>query len=86
MTFNRQTYDLSFGTAHLADPLGTLINKIIIMPTPSKRPWRFWSIQKQRIATEILMKLPAHEHWNLKIFLDRDAGLHWLQQQPGNNR
>jgi hypothetical protein len=86
-----------FLSEYLADPCGVLINKKNNYTYTFEAQLAVSNLEKikamaavvysdtTRIATEVLMKLPTHKHWNLKIFLDRDAGLNWLQQQLGNN-
>lgn len=82
-----------FVSEYLTDPCGMLINKKNHYTYTFEAQLAISNLQKikamavlvhseaARIATEMLMKLPTHKQWNLKIFLDRDTGLHWLQEQ-----
>jgi hypothetical protein len=36
---------------------------------------------RARIAAEMLMQLPTHQHWNPGIFSNREQALSWLQKQ-----
>jgi hypothetical protein len=81
----------------LANPCGTLINKKHRYTYTFEAQMAISNLEKIKamavlvysdaawIATEMLMKLPTHKQWNMKIFSDRDAGLHWLEQQLAAN-
>jgi hypothetical protein len=82
-----------FVSEFLADPCGTLINKQNRYTYTFEAQLAISNLDKikamavlvhseaARVATETLMQLPTHRHWNLRIFSDRDAGLRWLEQQ-----
>jgi hypothetical protein len=77
----------------LADPCSTLINKKNRYTYTFEAQLAISSLEKikasavvvysemSRISTDALLKLPTHLRQNVKIFSNRDAGLHWLEQQ-----
>lgn len=85
-----------FLSEFLKDPCGTLINKKNQYAYTFEAQLAISNLEKikaiavlvyseaARVATQTLMHLPTHKHWNLKIFSERDAGLHWLMLELGN--
>jgi hypothetical protein len=77
----------------LADPCGALINKKNRYTYTFEAQLAISTLEKiratavlvysdaSRISTDALLKLPTHLRQNVKIFSNRDAGLHWLEQQ-----
>lgn len=81
-----------FLSEFVAEPCGILINKKNQYSYTFEAQLAISNLEKieamavlayseaARVATETLMKLPTHQHWNLKIFSDRAAALRWLEQ------
>ena len=82
-----------FVSEFLADPCAILINKMHQYTYTFEAQLAISNLEKikaiaavaysdaSRIASEVLMKLPTHKQWNMKIFSDRDQALRWLEQQ-----
>ncbi|HEX5057409.1 MAG TPA: hypothetical protein VFX02_13050 [Gammaproteobacteria bacterium] len=82
-----------FVSEFLAEPCAILINKINQYTYSFEAQLAISNLEKikaiaavtysdaSRMASETLMKLPTHKHWNMRIFSDRDNALRWLEQQ-----
>ena len=82
-----------FISEFLADPCALLINKMHQYTYTFEAQLAISNLEKikaiaavaysdaSRIASEMLMKLPTHKQWNMKIFSDRESALRWLEQQ-----
>lgn len=82
-----------FISEFLADPCAILINKINQYTYNFEAQLAISNLEKikaiaavaysdaSRVASEMLMKLPTHKQWNMRIFSDRGSALRWLEQQ-----